>query len=131
MNSSDPHSPGRSSGRLKSFNYAFRGLAHLIRTEPNARIHATAAVLAIAAGWWFHIAGAEWLAVCICIAMVFAAECFNTALEYLADRVTMLQDPLVGKAKDLAAGAVLITSIGAASVGLFIFLPRILALFSS
>lgn len=67
----------------------------------------------------------EFSLILFCIIMVIAAEAFNSALEYLADRVEPKKDPLIEKSKDLSAAAVLICSIGAALIGLIIFLPKI------
>ena len=110
--------------RKASFKFAGRGLTRLIR-EPNACIHAVAAVCVIAAGFIFSISATEWCLCILCIGAVFAAEGFNTALEALCDRVSPEKHPLIATAKDVAAGAVLITAIAAAAVGLIIFLPKI------
>lgn len=67
----------------------------------------------------------EWCFVTLCITLVIMAEAFNTAIENLTDLVSPDFHPLAGKTKDLAAGAVLIFSIGAVIVGLLIFLPKI------
>ncbi len=112
---------------VQSFRHAFRGLATAFRTQPNLRIHLLAAALAIALGFFLHISPGEWLALTLAIAFVIAAELFNTALEFLADRITSVHDPLIGKAKDLAAAAVLVTTFAAAAVAAIIFLPRLLA----
>jgi diacylglycerol kinase len=116
--------------RANSFRYAFQGLADLLRSQPNARIHLAVALMATTAGFYFHISPAEWLAVVICIASVIAMEAVNTALEYLTDLVSPDFHPLAGKAKDAAAAAVLVAATGAAVVGLIVFLPKIFALFN-
>jgi diacylglycerol kinase len=64
----------------------------------------------------------------LCIALVLALEAVNSAIEYLADKISPEQDPLIGKAKDIAAGAVLIAAIGAAIIGSLIFIPKLIAL---
>lgn len=115
--------------RANSFRYAFQGLADLLKSQPNARIHLAAAVAVTLAGFFFQIARTEWLAVVTCIALVFAAEAINTALEYLTDLVSPDYHPLAGKAKDAAAAAVLIIAAGAVVTGLIIFLPKIWASF--
>ena len=112
--------------RLKSFHYAFKGLQDLVRNQPNARIHLLFAVSVIFAGLYFQISRPEWLAVTICIFMVISLEAVNTALEYLTDLVSPEYHPLAGKVKDAAAAAVLIAAIGAAIVGLMIFVPKIM-----
>lgn len=115
--------------RGRSFRYAWAGVVTLIRTQHNAWIHLGAMTAAIAAGILFGITATEWALVAICIGGVLAAEAVNSAVEALADRITREQDPEIGRAKDLAAGAVLLTAIGAAVVGLIIFIPYIIALF--
>lgn len=114
--------------RLNSFRYAFAGIADLIASQPNAKLHLAAAVAAIAAGFFFNIDRTEWCLVVFAIASVLAAEAFNTAIEHLTDLVSPGHHPLAGKAKDVAAAAVLLTAIGAAVVGVVVFLPKALAL---
>ncbi|TAK42591.1 MAG: diacylglycerol kinase family protein [Saprospiraceae bacterium] len=116
--------------RLDSFRYAFAGIAELVRSQPNAMIHLSAAALVIIAGLFFGLSRMEWCAVVFAITIVIAAEAVNTALEYLTDLISPNYHPLAGKAKDLAAGAVLISSVGAIVVGIIIFLPKVIALFS-
>lgn len=115
--------------RLKSFLYAFNGIRLLIRTEHNARIHLTAAALAVALGFYFKIQAYEWIAVILCIGSVIAAETFNSALEYLADFVSPDYSKEIGAVKDLSAAAVLFTAISAGAAGAVIFIPKIHALF--
>ena len=111
--------------RLQSFRYAFQGIADLFRTQPNARIHLLLTVLALILGGTFSLSGTEWCLLALAMAMVFAAEAFNTALEYLTDLVSPEYNELAGKAKDAAAAAVLLAAAGAAVVGLILFLPRL------
>lgn len=113
--------------RLLSFKYAFKGIRRLF-TQPNACIHGAVAVIVLICGWWLSIAAWEWAVVSVCIGGVLMAEAFNSALEALADKVSSGYDPLIGKAKDLAAGAVLLMVLGAVSAGLIIFIPKFLAL---
>ncbi|MBQ1409276.1 MAG: diacylglycerol kinase family protein [Bacteroidales bacterium] len=112
--------------RIKSFSYAFAGLRVLFREEHNSWIHATAAVLAIAAGFLFRISPVEWIAVIIVIGMVFSAEILNSSLERTADFVKAERDDRKRDIKDLGAAAVLVTAISAALVGIMIFLPKII-----
>lgn len=114
--------------RAKSFRYAFQGIKTLFKSEHNAWIHLTAAVLVIFCGFELEISATEWCIVVICIGAVTMAEAFNTAIEAIADKVSPEYNPLIGKAKDVAAGGVLLMAIGAAACGLIIFLPKILAL---
>jgi diacylglycerol kinase len=115
---------GGVAGRLRSFRYAGRGLARLA-AEPNARIHALAAFLAIALGACLPLSRMEWALVALTIALVFAAEAVNTALESLADAAVPQQHPLVGTAKDLGAAAVLLAALGAVAVAACVFVPHL------
>lgn len=117
--------------RLKSFLYAFRGIGELIKSEPNARIHLFATVCVVLAGLYFKLSLTEWMVVVIVIGGVFSAEAVNSAIETLGDLASPDYHPLVKRAKDLAAGSVLLMAIAAALVGLIIFVPKILTLFNS
>ena len=110
-----------------SFRHAFRGLTTAYKTQPNFRLHLLATAIALAFGLFLRISPGEWAALSIVMALVLAAECFNSALEFLADRITTEHDPLIGNAKDLAAAAVLILSLAAAITGTLIFLPKLYA----
>lgn len=114
--------------RAASFGYAWKGIRMLVTQEHNAWIHLTAAVCVTAAGWGFGISRTEWMIVTGCMGCVLAAEAFNTAIERLVDLVSPQRQPLAGQVKDLAAGAVLITALAAACIGLLVFLPYLRAL---
>lgn len=114
--------------RLQSFTFAFKGIFYAIKTQHNIWIHLTASVLVIVFGFYFKINVYEWLAVVLCIGFVISAEIFNSALEVLTDLVSPEQNKKAGLIKDLAAGAVLISAIASAVIGLIIFIPKILAL---
>ena len=109
--------------RIKSFGYAFKGIASLIRKEHNAWIHCTAIVLVTIAGFHFDITSTEWCIVVLCFGLVLAAEGFNTTIERLVDLVSPDFHPIAGDVKDVAAGAVLICAIASAIVGLIVFIP--------
>lgn len=113
-------------GRLQSFRHALRGVWVVLRTQPNARIHAAATVAVAAMGFGFHVSALEWACLILAAATVWTAEAFNTALELLGDAVSPSFHPLVGKAKDVAAGAVLLSAAGAALVGVLILGPYVL-----
>lgn len=110
--------------RALSFKYAFNGIKTAIKTQANMRIHLIAAFLVTAMGFYFKISNAEWILVVMAIGFVISAELFNSALEFLTDLVSPEQNNTAGKVKDIAAGAVLISAISAAIIGLIIFLPR-------
>ncbi len=82
----------------------------------------------VALGFALKLATWEWCAVVLTIALVWSAECFNTAMEGMVDLVSPERRPLAGRIKDLAAGAVLAAAIGAAAVGAIIFAPKLWAL---
>lgn len=117
------------SKRLRSFGYAFAGIRQLF-SQPNACIHAVVMVMVVAAGFWLNISLTEWCVVALCIGGVLMAEAFNTAVEALADKVSPGYDPLIKRAKDVAAGAVLIFVFAAVAVGLMIFLPKFIHYFT-
>ena len=114
--------------RIRSFKYAFNGFWLLIRDEHNARIHLLVTILVIIAGLWFKISPAEWLILLLTIGAVFVAEFFNSAIEALADKVSEEKHPYIKKAKDTAAGGVLLAAIISVIIGLIIFGSKILEL---
>lgn len=114
-------------GRMRSFLYAWRGIKALPGSGSNFVIHLVAAILVIGAGFFFNLSSGEWWAVILCITIVLAAEAFNTAIELLVDMVQPDHDPRAGRIKDIAAGAVLITAMGAAAIGIMIFGTHIVA----
>jgi len=116
--------------RLQSFVYAYRGILYLLRTQHNAWIHLAFAFIAILLGVCFSISQIEWIAILICIGIVFAAEAINTSIELLCDARFTEYDKRAEIIKDTAAGAVLIVSVAAAIVGVIIFLPKLLLLLS-
>lgn len=115
----------RSVSRSASFGHALRGLRVLLR-QPNARIHAVAAVLASAAGLALRIDTTQWLAVVLAMVLVIGAEALNTALELVVDLASPEWHALARDAKDVAAAAVLVCSVGAAVVGALVFGPALL-----
>lgn len=112
--------------QIKSFRNAFSGIAQAWKTEGHLRFHFLATSLVIICGFLFDISLTEWLICICCISLVIAAELVNTAIESVVDLCSPEQHPLAGKAKDVAAGAVLVTAIGAAIIGTIIFLPKLI-----
>jgi diacylglycerol kinase (ATP) len=112
--------------RIRSFRHALRGIWLTLSTQHNAWIHAAATLGVVAASFWFGIARGEWLAVVLAIVAVWTAEALNTAFEALCNVASPEFHPLVARAKDIAAGAVLISAIGAVAIGLVVFGPRLL-----
>jgi diacylglycerol kinase (ATP) len=116
--------------RIDSFKYAITGIKTLIKTQMNMKIHLIAVVLVTMASFLFKVNATEWCLLILIFTLVMAAEAVNTAIEFVVDLVSPDYHPLAGKAKDVAAGAVLITAIGAVILGLIIFLPKIWVLIS-
>ena len=115
--------------RFKSFKFAFQGIREVVATQHNIWIHLILAILTISLGFIFNIKATEWIAIVISIGIVFAAEIFNSALEYVVDMISPDYHEKGGKIKDLAAAAVFITALAAAIVGIIIFLPELLHIF--
>ena len=115
--------------RLKSFTYAFNGLKVLFAEEHNSRIHLFATVCVIIAGALLKLSVLEWAAVAFAVGLVFSGEIFNSAIEDLSDVVCPERDDRIKKVKDLAAAGVLVNAIAAATIGLLVFLPKIIQLF--
>ncbi len=124
MNTVPPKRSGIS-GRWASFGYAGRGLRTLVATQWNARIHAGATVAVVMAGLLVGLNRFEWCAITLAIGLVWVAEAFNTAIEFLADRVSLEFHHLTEKAKDVAAGGVLAASIAAVVIALLVLLPKV------
>lgn len=114
--------------RKMSFNYAFKGIWQAIKKEANFRIHIMAAIFVVLLGLFFQISTFEWLVIILTIGCVMGAELFNSAIENMIDISHPEKNKKAGQVKDLAAGAVLVTAITAAIIGLIIFVPKILIL---
>lgn len=112
-----------------AFKAAFNGLFHLWFRERHGRFHFGATLLALTGGWLCGLSKTEWIAVLLCIGLVTGLEAMNSALEQALDRVHPEKHPAVGRAKDLAAGAVLIAALCAGVVGILIYGPHILLAF--
>lgn len=128
--SSRPNDPGRSatSGRIvHSFRFALAGLAHLFRTQRNARIHILVGVLVCMLAAWLRVGRIEWAVIVFTIALVLILEGLNTAIEAAIDLASPDVHPLAKAAKDLAAGTVLIAAIASVAVGLLILGPPLWA----
>ena len=112
-----------------SFVYAAQGIRAALREERNMRFHVIAAMLAVIVGWYLRISTADWLWILLVIFLVFAAEFLNTVTEAVTDLLSNHHyDINVRKAKDVAAGGVLLAALFAVAVGLIIFVPRFYAL---
>ena len=103
-----------------SFNHAYRGLVYAVRTQRNVRFHVVAAAAVLVISLLVGVSKLELAILILAIMAVFVAEIFNTALEFAIDLVTREYHPLAKLAKDVSAGAVLVTSVAALAVGYLI-----------
>ena len=108
---------------LDSFRYAFEGLAYVVRAERNARLHLAVSLVIVTLGAWLRLSRIEWVLIIMAIALVFAGEMLNTVVELVIDLVAPSHNSLAKHAKDVAAGAILIAAIAAATTGLIILGP--------
>ena len=111
---------------LKSFKYAFDGIYTGIKEEQNMKIHITIMILVIIFGIMLKISKTEWIICIILFGLVISMELINTAIENTVDLVTKEKNEQAKIAKDVAAGAVLVSAIVAVIIGLIIFVPKIL-----
>lgn len=111
--------------RARSFRAAIAGLGFVIKTQHNAWLHLAATIGVCVAGWFFQIGAEDWRWLIVAIVLVWFAETLNTAFEHLCDVVSPGFHPAVKRSKDIAAGAVLMCSLGAAALGALIFLPYV------
>jgi len=96
-----------------------------LRSERNARIHLAMAILVILMSIWLRLTAIEWVLMVAAIALVFAGEMLNTVVELTIDLITVERNPLAKRAKDVAAGAILVAAAAAAIMGLLILGPRL------
>jgi diacylglycerol kinase (ATP) len=99
-----------------------------LKTQHNSWIHLVVTGVVLAVGVMLRITAIEWCVLTLAMASVWITETLNTAIEFLTDLVSPEFHPIAGQVKDLAAAAVLISAMGAAIVGVIVFLPRILQL---
>lgn len=111
---------------LNSFTYALKGLKYAFKTQLNFRVHCLAAIVAILLGLILGLNQNEWLWIIFSIALVIILELVNTSMEILVDLVSPERHPKAGAIKDLAAAAVLIGALTALTIGLFIFVPKLI-----
>ncbi len=112
-------------GRIKSVRYAIQGLATMLKSQHNAWLHALATVLVFTAGFFFGLGTSEWCWIILSVVSVWIAEALNTALEFLADIACPTEHPTVKRAKDVAAGAVLISALGSVLIGVLVLGPHV------
>jgi diacylglycerol kinase (ATP) len=113
--------PGRAPSLLDSFNFAFEGIIHVLRTQRNMRIHFMIAAGVLIAAVAIGVDRLELIALLISVAFVLIAEMINTAIEGAVDVSTTSFDPNAKLSKDIAAGAVLIATVNSVAVGYLVF----------
>jgi diacylglycerol kinase (ATP) len=109
--------------RARSFHHAFAGVAYVIRTQHNARIHFVATGCVIILSAWLSLPGRDWAVLVLSIGTVWTAEIINTALEAVVDLASPQRHPLAKVGKDVGAAAVLIAAFSAAIIGILILAP--------
>ncbi|HEX6700856.1 MAG TPA: diacylglycerol kinase [Gaiellaceae bacterium] len=117
--------PRRAPSILESFNYAFEGIIHVLRTQRNMRIHFVVAAVVLVVAFAAGVTNYELIALLLSIAFVLIAEMINSALESAIDVATTEFDPHAKLGKDIAAGAVLIATVNAIAVGYLVFARRL------
>mgnify|MGYP003526496320 FL=1 len=115
--------------RARSVKHALRGIGIIFKTQHNAWVHGVIALIVIGLGFWLQISEGEWAVILLSITSVLAAEAFNTAMEIDIDLTSPTYHPYARDTKDVASGAVLITALGAAIVGIVVFVPKLWTLF--
>ena len=118
--------PFQFTGRIRSFKFALVGLWTMLKSQHNAWIHLCLTVGVVAAGFLLDVSAAEWCALILAMMAVWTAEALNTAFEFLADAASPDFHPLVKRAKDVAAGAVLFSAVGSVAIGILVLGPHIL-----
>lgn len=109
---------------LQSIGHSVRGILTAFKDEDSIKIQFIVGMIAVGLGFYFNISSMEWIAVTICISGVLGMEVINSAVENLADKITTEQDPLIKKAKDMGAGAVMVMAIASVIVACIIFIPK-------
>lgn len=112
-----------------SFKNAAQGILTATRSQSNIRFHLFSTTLVFLLSVYLEVNLTEGLILILTVTTVFVAEMFNTAIEFLSDAVTLKENQLIRKAKDVAAGGVLFAAVLAAAVGGLIFIPKLLLIF--
>ena len=111
--------------RVKSVGYAYKGAVYLIRTEASIKVQMVIAIAVTIAGFYFQITAIEWLIQIAFIGLVMGLEGINTAIEYIADFIHPERHVIIGRIKDISAGAVFLASIAAVIAAAIIYIPRL------
>ncbi len=115
--------------RFRSIRFATQGVRTMLASQHNAWVHAAATAVVIVAGFWFRVDRFEWCGLIVAAMAVWTAEALNTAFEFLCDVASPDFHPVVAKSKDVAAGGVLLSAVGSATIGLIVFLPHLMRSF--
>ena len=115
---------------INSFKYAIQGFFSAFKTEKNMKIHTLAMFIVIVLGIWLKLNPIQWCLIVVAIVLVISAELFNTAIETVVDMISPEKNEKAKIAKDISAAAVLAVAIGAAIIGIIIFIPIIKSLYS-
>lgn len=110
---------------INSFRYAIEGFISSFKTERNMKIHILAMIIVIILGLYLKLSSIEWCIIIIAIASVIGAELFNTTIETVVDMISPEKNPKAKLAKDISAAAVLAIAIGAAIIGIIMFIPKL------
>lgn len=116
-------------GRIRSVKCALHGIRIMLATQHNCPNHLAATIVVMMLGAVFGLSAAEWCWIVLAIVAVWTAEALNTAFEFLTDVASPSFHPIAGKAKDVAAGSVLLSALGSVAIGLLVFVPRVLPWF--
>ena len=114
---------------IKSFCYAWQGLKYCFCYEKNFRVQLCIAIVAFLSGLYFRISSHEWITIIFCSTLVLSLEMINTTIEKLSNQISQSVNPVIKQVKDVAAGAVFLSSITSFIVGMLIFFPKIKLLF--
>ena len=118
--------------KIKSFYYAFKGIADLFSgRHPNAMIHLLAVFTVSTVGIFVGLSAVEWCIIVLCFVLVISLEAVNSSIEYIVDLVSPGYHPLAGKAKDMAAAAVLLSAISTVIIATIIFIPKFINIIQS
>ncbi len=125
FNQTPEHRPGPTARWTKKFRCAFRGIGFAVSSENSFAVHIPCAIIVMLFACWLRCSRLECSVLVLCIVIVFVAELFNTAIECLARAITLDEHPEIGRALDIASGAVLAASLTSIVIGIATFLPPI------
>lgn len=114
---------------IAAFRYAVAGVIYAFKTERNFKIHIFAAIVVLLFAFFLSVSRIEWIILILVICVTITLELVNTAIENVVNLITVERHPLAKVAKDVAAGAVLVSSLASVIIGLIIFIPRLIELF--